>query len=164
MRPDDVRETVLVTADHPPDRRLAAYAELGFDGVFVHEVGRDQRRTIELFGAGAPRPGRGIVGREGGRVEGDKATSDLWWNAVIYCLDVELFADGNAGGVGDFQADRPDRLLAGLGVTCLWLMPFYRPRTATTATTSPTTTASACGWAASATSWSCCGRPGSASG
>ena len=43
---------MLVTAD--PSRltgELAAYAELGFDGVFVHEVGRDQRRTIELFGA-----------------------------------------------------------------------------------------------------------------
>jgi alkanesulfonate monooxygenase SsuD/methylene tetrahydromethanopterin reductase-like flavin-dependent oxidoreductase (luciferase family) len=52
VRPDDVRETVLVTAD--PSRltaELAAYTELGFDGVFVHEVGRDQRRTIELFGA-----------------------------------------------------------------------------------------------------------------
>ena len=52
VRPDDVRETVLVTAD--PSRltaELAAYAELGFDGVFVHEVGRDQRRTIELFGS-----------------------------------------------------------------------------------------------------------------
>jgi probable non-F420 flavinoid oxidoreductase len=52
VRPDDVRETVLVSAD--PSRlteSLAAYAELGFDGVFVHEVGRDQRPTIELFGA-----------------------------------------------------------------------------------------------------------------
>jgi coenzyme F420-dependent glucose-6-phosphate dehydrogenase len=42
---------VLVSAD--PSRlteSLAAYAALGFDGVFVHEVGRDQRRTIELFG------------------------------------------------------------------------------------------------------------------
>jgi maltose alpha-D-glucosyltransferase/alpha-amylase len=57
----------------------------------------------------------------------DKATSDLWWkNAVIYCLDVELFADGNGDGVGDFPGltDRVD-YLAGLGVTCLWLMPFY---------------------------------------
>jgi trehalose synthase len=57
----------------------------------------------------------------------DKATSDLWWkNAVIYCLDVELFADGDGDGVGDFPGltDRVD-YLAGLGVTCLWLMPFY---------------------------------------
>lgn len=52
---------------------------------------------------------------------------DLWWkNAVIYCLDVETFADSNGDGVGDFGGltERMD-YLAGLGVTCLWLMPFY---------------------------------------
>jgi trehalose synthase len=57
----------------------------------------------------------------------DKATSDLWWkNAVIYCVDVELFKDGNGDGTGDFPGliDRVD-YLAGLGVTCVWLMPFY---------------------------------------
>jgi len=56
-----------------------------------------------------------------------KATSDLWWkNAVIYCLDVETFLDGDGDGVGDFGGltSRID-YLAGLGVTCLWLMPFY---------------------------------------
>ncbi|WP_108395411.1 alpha-amylase family protein [Devosia submarina] len=54
-------------------------------------------------------------------------TSDLWWkNAVFYCLDVETFRDGNGDGTGDFQGltDRID-YLAGLGVTCIWLMPFY---------------------------------------
>lgn len=54
-------------------------------------------------------------------------TSDLWWkNAVIYCLDVETFLDGNGDGVGDMRglARRID-YLAQLGVTCLWLMPFY---------------------------------------
>lgn len=54
-------------------------------------------------------------------------TSDLWWkNAVVYCLDVETFYDGNDDGVGDFSglAERID-YLAELGVTCLWLMPFY---------------------------------------
>ena len=54
---------------------------------------------------GAARAGRGHAGtahREGAVVS-DKATSDLWWkNAVIYCLDVELFADGDGDGVGDF--------------------------------------------------------------
>jgi maltose alpha-D-glucosyltransferase / alpha-amylase len=58
---------------------------------------------------------------------GDKAAYDLWWkNAVIYCLDVELFADGNGDGCGDFPGltDKVD-YLAGLGVTCVWLMPFY---------------------------------------
>jgi trehalose synthase len=54
-------------------------------------------------------------------------TSDLWWkNAVFYCLDVETFRDGNGDGIGDFRGltDRVD-YLAGLGVTCIWLMPFY---------------------------------------
>jgi len=58
---------------------------------------------------------------------GPKAAYDLWWkNAVIYCVDVELFADANGDGVGDFPGltDRVD-YLAGLGVTCIWLMPFY---------------------------------------
>ena len=54
-------------------------------------------------------------------------TSDLWWkNAVIYCLDVETFYDSDGDGHGDFQglSQRVD-YLADLGVTCLWLMPFY---------------------------------------
>lgn len=54
-------------------------------------------------------------------------TSDLWWkNAVVYCLDVETFMDWDGDGTGDFQglAQRIDHL-ADLGVTCLWLMPFY---------------------------------------
>lgn len=54
-------------------------------------------------------------------------TGDLWWKtAVIYCLDVETFMDADDDGVGDFAglAHRID-YLAELGVTCLWLMPFY---------------------------------------
>lgn len=52
---------------------------------------------------------------------------DLWYkSAVIYCLDVEIFMDGNGDGIGDFEGLK-DRLdyLAGLGITCIWLMPFY---------------------------------------
>jgi maltose alpha-D-glucosyltransferase/alpha-amylase len=52
--------------------------------------------------------------------------SDLWFkNAVIYCLHVGTYMDGNGDGVGDFVglANRLD-YLAGLGVTCIWLMPF----------------------------------------
>ncbi|WP_113702287.1 alpha-amylase family protein [Nonomuraea lactucae] len=54
-------------------------------------------------------------------------TSDLWWkNAVVYCLDVETFKDGNDDGIGDFRGLTQEiDYLAGLGVTCLWLMPFY---------------------------------------
>ncbi len=54
-------------------------------------------------------------------------TADLWWKtAVVYCLDVETFLDWNGDGVGDFVGvtERVD-YLAELGVTCLWLMPFY---------------------------------------
>ncbi len=53
---------------------------------------------------------------------------DLWYkNAVIYCLNVETFLDSNGDGVGDFVG-LTDRLsyLSGLGVTCIWLLPFYR--------------------------------------
>jgi maltose alpha-D-glucosyltransferase/alpha-amylase len=52
---------------------------------------------------------------------------DLWYkSAIIYCLDVENFIDGNGDGVGDFEGltQRLD-YLAGLGITCIWLMPFY---------------------------------------
>ncbi|WP_214322806.1 alpha-amylase family protein [Nonomuraea sediminis] len=54
-------------------------------------------------------------------------TSDLWWkNAVIYCLDVETFKDGDDDGIGDFRGlTQQIDYLAGLGVTCLWLMPFF---------------------------------------
>lgn len=52
VRPDQVRETVLVSAD--PGRlveSLAGFAELGFDAIYLHEVSRDQRPFIELAGS-----------------------------------------------------------------------------------------------------------------
>jgi maltose alpha-D-glucosyltransferase/alpha-amylase len=55
-----------------------------------------------------------------------KATSDVWWkNAVIYCLDVETFLDSDGDGCGDLPGlcERVD-YLTGLGIDCLWLMPF----------------------------------------
>ena len=54
-------------------------------------------------------------------------TADLWWkNAVIYCLDVQTFFDTDGDGIGDFAGltEKVD-YLAGLGVTCIWLMPIY---------------------------------------
>ena len=54
-------------------------------------------------------------------------TADLWWkNAVLYCLDVETYMDWDDDGTGDFPGlvQRLDHLVD-LGVTCLWLMPFY---------------------------------------
>jgi maltose alpha-D-glucosyltransferase/alpha-amylase len=56
-----------------------------------------------------------------------KVSSDLWWkNAILYCLDVETFYDLDGDGCGDLQGltERVD-YLAGLGVSCIWLMPFY---------------------------------------
>jgi trehalose synthase len=53
-------------------------------------------------------------------------TSDLWWkSAVIYCLDVETFFDWDGDGNGDLRGltERVD-YLAGLGISCIWLMPF----------------------------------------
>jgi maltose alpha-D-glucosyltransferase/alpha-amylase len=55
------------------------------------------------------------------------AIEDLWYkHAIIYCLDVEKYLDANGDGVGDFEGlmHRLD-YLAGIGVTCLWLQPFY---------------------------------------
>jgi maltose alpha-D-glucosyltransferase/alpha-amylase len=53
---------------------------------------------------------------------------DLWYkNAVIYCLHVGTFMDSNGDGIGDFEGlMRRLDYLAGLGVTCLWLMPFQK--------------------------------------
>jgi maltose alpha-D-glucosyltransferase/alpha-amylase len=51
----------------------------------------------------------------------------LWYkDAIIYCLDVETFQDADGDGVGDFAGLRR-RLdhLVGLGVSCVWLLPFY---------------------------------------
>ena len=53
-------------------------------------------------------------------------TSDLWWkSAIVYCLDVETFLDWDGDGTGDLTGltERID-YLAGIGISCLWLMPF----------------------------------------
>jgi maltose alpha-D-glucosyltransferase/alpha-amylase len=55
------------------------------------------------------------------------ATDPLWYkDAVIYELHVRAFQDSNADGIGDFPGllSRLD-YLQDLGVTCLWLLPFF---------------------------------------
>jgi maltose alpha-D-glucosyltransferase/alpha-amylase len=53
--------------------------------------------------------------------------SDRWYEkAVIYCLDIDTYADSNGDGCGDLRGliGRLD-YLARLGVTCLWLNPIH---------------------------------------
>ena len=55
------------------------------------------------------------------------ASDPLWYkDAVIYELHVKAFADGNGDGIGDFAGliGKLDYLQE-LGVTCIWLLPFF---------------------------------------
>jgi maltose alpha-D-glucosyltransferase/alpha-amylase len=55
------------------------------------------------------------------------ASDPLWYkDAIIYELHVRAFADSNNDGIGDFPGlmSRLD-YLQDLGVTCLWLLPFF---------------------------------------
>ncbi len=55
------------------------------------------------------------------------ATDPLWYkDAIIYEIHVRAFQDSNADGIGDFPGlmSRLD-YLQDLGVTCLWLLPFF---------------------------------------
>ncbi len=57
----------------------------------------------------------------------DTAVDELWYkDAIIYQLHVKAFFDSNNDGIGDF-AGLTDKLdyLQDLGVTTLWLLPFY---------------------------------------
>ncbi len=61
--------------------------------------------------------------RRGGRPESDS----LWYkDAIIYELHVRSFFDSNRDGTGDFDGlTRKLDYLQELGVTALWLLPFY---------------------------------------
>ncbi len=53
--------------------------------------------------------------------------SDRWYEkAVVYCLDIDTFADSDGDGVGDIRGliGRLD-YLARLGINCLWLNPIH---------------------------------------
>src|SRR5579872_5166390 len=55
------------------------------------------------------------------------ASDPLWYkDAIIYELNVRAFKDSNADGIGDFPGllQKLD-YLQDLGVTCLWLLPFF---------------------------------------
>ena len=55
------------------------------------------------------------------------ATDPQWYkDAIIYELHVKAFADSNGDGVGDFPGlmGKLDYLQS-LGITCIWLLPFF---------------------------------------
>jgi maltose alpha-D-glucosyltransferase/alpha-amylase len=61
------------------------------------------------------------------KLEPQLAGDDLWYkDAIVYQLHVKAFADSNNDGIGDF-AGLTEKLdyLQELGVTALWLLPFY---------------------------------------
>ena len=73
-----------------------------------------------LDDAVAPLPDSGTIART--------ATSDpLWYkDAIIYQLHVKAFFDADNDGIGDFEGLRHKLdYLQDLGVTALWLLPFY---------------------------------------
>src|SRR5262249_60753175 len=60
-------------------------------------------------------------------VEQQVAGDELWYkDAILYQLHVKAFADSDGDGIGDF-AGLTEKLdyLHDLGVTTLWLLPFY---------------------------------------
>src|SRR5436853_2444320 len=59
--------------------------------------------------------------------ESELEPDPLWYkDAVIYELHIKAFADSNADGIGDFRGmiGKLD-YLKHLGVTAIWLLPFY---------------------------------------
>ncbi len=50
----------------------------------------------------------------------------MFKNAIFYGIQLKTFYDGNGDGVGDFVGlTKKLDYIASLGVTCLWLLPFY---------------------------------------
>jgi probable non-F420 flavinoid oxidoreductase len=51
VRPEDMRGAVLISSDLGQHAQwLGEYAELGFEAIYLHHVGQDQRAFIEAFG------------------------------------------------------------------------------------------------------------------
>ena len=60
-------------------------------------------------------------------IKPEQSLDELWFkDAIVYQLHVKAFADSNNDGIGDF-AGLTSKLdyLQDLGVTTLWLLPFY---------------------------------------
>jgi len=65
-----------------------------------------------------------VISAPGGHTDG---VSEHWYSeAVVYCLDIDTYADSNDDGIGDIRGliGRLD-YLSRLGVTCIWLHPIH---------------------------------------
>src|SRR5207253_4370152 len=101
---------------HPPHDRVGRCAAADC-------AGRRPRTALSLLG---------MTGRRMNILSDIKAdlgldTAELWFkDAIIYQLHVKSFYDSNHDGIGDF-AGLTQKLdyLQDLGVTALWLLPFY---------------------------------------
>ena len=109
------------------------------NGITVNKKTRTSRATqaeVSLRAEAAFPPNRGSVilpfgPREARATEAPasrgRPRDELWYkDAIIYQLHVKAFADSNNDGIGDF-AGLTEKLdyLQDLGVTTLWLLPFY---------------------------------------
>src|SRR5215471_9075224 len=78
----------------------------------------DVRSPASQIKAGAPRR----------RVRSIRGPGDpLWYkDAIVYEVHVRAFLDSNADGIGDFRGlTQKLGYLQDLGVTAIWLLPFY---------------------------------------
>jgi alkanesulfonate monooxygenase SsuD/methylene tetrahydromethanopterin reductase-like flavin-dependent oxidoreductase (luciferase family) len=51
VRPEDFQGRMLITSDPEAHRReIQKFLDLGFDRVYLHNVGRNQAAWIDLFG------------------------------------------------------------------------------------------------------------------
>ena len=83
--------------------------------------------SFPIDGAYPLNPDSSLVVEAKGGPAAEAVTDELWYkDAIIYQLHVKAFADSNNDGIGDF-AGLTEKLgyLQDLGVTTLWLLPFY---------------------------------------
>ena len=51
VRPEDFDGRMVISSDPDVHRRhIQSYVDLGFDRIYLHNVGRNQREWIETFG------------------------------------------------------------------------------------------------------------------
>src|SRR5207302_1897222 len=85
----------------------------------MHHFDQPSQMTL-LNDLTRPAPDSGAIARTA-------ASDSLWFkDAIIYQLHVKAFFDADNDGIGDFEGLRHKLdYLQDLGVTTLWLLPFY---------------------------------------